>query len=90
MGFCGFFVSVSNAPLMTVMQLKIDAEFMGRVFSVLAMLAGITMPAGMVVWGPLADAVSIDLLLIISGTGILALGAPFVMDKTLREAGLPL
>jgi len=87
-GFSGFSVAVFNAPMMTVIQTKIEAEFLGRVFSVLTMLASITMPTGMVVWGPLADIVLIDWLMISSGLGILLTGVFFVMSKTLMEAGI--
>ena len=87
MGLMGFFMAFFNAPLMTIMQVKIDAEYMGRVFSVLTMLSSIMMPLGMTIWGPLADAVKIDWLLIISGAGLFAISTMFIIDKALREAG---
>lgn len=88
-GLTGFFMSVFTAPAMTILQLKVDAAYMGRVFSVMTMLSSIMMPAGMLVWGPLADAVSIDRLLLVSGAGILATGACVILSKTLRDAGAP-
>jgi len=89
MGLAGFAVPANNAPLMSMLQTKIEAEYMGRVFSVLMMFSSIMMPVGMMVWGPLADAVAIDWLLIISGAGILTGGVFFISSKTLREAGRP-
>lgn len=85
--FCGFVMSVFNAPMMAVLQSKVEGEYMGRVFAVLTMFSSIAMPAGMFVWGPLSDALAIDLLLIISGGGIFALGGLFIGSKALREAG---
>ena len=87
MGLCGFFMSVFNAPLMTIVQVKVDADYMGRVFSVMTMLGSIMMPVGMTIWGPLADAVKIDWLLIISGAGLIVISMMFICDRTLREAG---
>jgi len=87
MGFAGFFMPAVNAPLLTILQVKIDAEYMGRVFSILAMLSSIMMPIGMTVWGPLADIIRINWLMIVSGTGIIALSAMFILSSTLREAG---
>ena len=88
---CFFLAGVStpvfNAPAMTLIQIKIDPDVLGRVFSVLMMLSSITMPIGMLAWGPLADIVPIDWLLIISGAGILSISAFFILDRTLREAG---
>jgi len=87
MGLMGFFWSGFNAPMTTVMQIRVDADYMGRVFSVLTMLSSIMMPLGMTIWGPLADAVKIDWLMIASGSGLLITSSIFIIDKTLREAG---
>ena len=88
MGIAGLSIPMFNAPLMTVMQVRIASEYMGRVFSALAMLGSIMMPVGMTVWGPLADAVRIDWLMIVSGAGIVAASAFIIGSKTLREAGV--
>ncbi|MDR1755194.1 MAG: MFS transporter [Eubacterium sp.] len=88
MALAGITVSSVNAPIMTIIQTKVDADYMGRVFSVFTMLSSIMMPVGMLLWGPLADVVSIDWLLILSGMGIIVTGALFVVSKTLREAGI--
>jgi DHA3 family macrolide efflux protein-like MFS transporter len=62
---------------------------MGRVLAVFNMVSSIMMPAGMVLFGPLADLVSIDSILVVTGAVILVLSLPFIADKTLREAGRP-
>jgi DHA3 family macrolide efflux protein-like MFS transporter len=60
---------------------------MGRVFAVFNMVSSIMMPAGMLLFGPLADRVPIDSLLIVTGALIVLLSVPFITSKTLREAG---
>ena len=89
MGIAGLVMPAINAPVLTVMQIRVDAEYMGRVFSVLSMLGSIAMPVGMTVWGPLADVVLIDWLMIAGGIGIIAISVFIVSSKTLREAGAP-
>ena len=74
---------------MAMLQSKVDGEYMGRVFGVFGMVSSIMMPAGMLIFGPLADLVQIDLLLIGTGAVIALLGLPFAASRVLREAGRP-
>jgi DHA3 family macrolide efflux protein-like MFS transporter len=87
MAILGLSLPLYNAPAMVLLQTTVEPAFMGRVLSVFTMLSSTMMPLGMVVFGPLSDTVSINILLI--GTGILVtlLGIPMIASKTLREAG---
>ena len=71
------------------MQTKIEPDKMGRVFSVMMMFSGLAMPLGMVVFGPLGDAIRIEWLLIFTGMAILISGAALLKSKALLEAGKP-
>lgn len=86
---CGLSVPLFNTPTQTLMQSKLDPAMMGRVFSVMMMLNGLAMPIGMLLFGPLSDAVRIEVLLIV--TGVLMLGSGFVVaaSRTLNAAGEP-
>jgi DHA3 family macrolide efflux protein-like MFS transporter len=88
MAFIGVSMPLFNAPSMAVMQARIDPNFMGRVFSVLMMTGALAMPAGMVLFGPLADVVDIRWLLVVTGVAIMMLAAVFVANRAIREAGL--
>ncbi|MDR0749336.1 MAG: MFS transporter [Tannerellaceae bacterium] len=68
MGILGVTFPLWNAPFMTLLQTTVDTAFMGRVMSVFTMVSSTMMPMGMLVFGPVADTVSIETLLI--GTGI--------------------
>jgi DHA3 family macrolide efflux protein-like MFS transporter len=72
---------------MTLLQTTVDAAFMGRVSSVFTMVSSTMMPLGMVVFGPVADTVSIDILLVVTGIAAASLAVPLVSSKTLRDAG---
>jgi DHA3 family macrolide efflux protein-like MFS transporter len=89
MAINGLVSPYSNAPSMTLLQEKVAPEYLGRVMSVFTMISSLAMPAGIMVFGPLADVVAIDWLMIGSGAGIVVLGAFYLASRTLREAGRP-
>ena len=81
-------LNLFNPPMMAALQTSIDAEYMGRVFSVLNMMGSVMMPLGMVLWGPLGDVVAIGWLLIGTGAVIFFMGFVFLLDTTLLKAGM--
>jgi DHA3 family macrolide efflux protein-like MFS transporter len=89
MGLTGISMPIFNTPFTVLLQQKIEADFLGRVFGVLGMISSIMMPVGMLVFGPISDFIKIEWLLI--GTGIVMLIQSVVMlsDKVLIEAGKP-
>ncbi len=89
MGVCGVVQIYSQAPSMTLLQERVAPEFLGRVMSVFTMISSLTMPVGMMVFGPLADVVTIDSLLIGAGTWIVVLAVWVLTNRTLRTAGRP-
>jgi DHA3 family macrolide efflux protein-like MFS transporter len=87
MGMMGLTMPLFNTPSMALVQTKVEGPYLGRVLSVFNMASSIMMPMGMLMFGPLADVVAIDFLLILTGAVIVLLGIPFITSKTLREAG---
>ena len=55
-----------HTPITTILQKEVDSEFRGRVFSVEMMISSSLMPLAMVLFGPLADVISIESILITS------------------------
>jgi DHA3 family macrolide efflux protein-like MFS transporter len=53
------------------------------------MISSVMMPLGMMVFGPVADTVSINIILVGTGAVITLLAIPLIRSKTLREAGKP-
>ncbi|MDP3131239.1 MAG: MFS transporter, partial [Bacillota bacterium] len=76
-----------NTPAVVMIQEKVDRDYMGRVFSVMGMLSGSAMPLGMLVFGPIADAVPIGTILIGTGIILLLIGASVLMNRGLLRAG---
>ncbi|MDR2521102.1 MAG: MFS transporter [Spirochaetaceae bacterium] len=87
MAITGCTVPLYNTPSAVLLQTKVDALYMGRVFSVFSMISSLMLPAGMLLFGPLADVVPISWLLIASGVVIALLCLPLAGSRTMREAG---
>jgi DHA3 family macrolide efflux protein-like MFS transporter len=86
----GITLPIFNVPATVFLQERIDPNFMGRVFGVLGMISSFMMPFGMIFFGPVADFVTIELLLVISGLLIFVTGVFMFRNKTLIEAGKPI
>ena len=72
-----------SAPVMTLVQTTVEQTYMGRVFSLINIVAVLGMPIGMIAFGPLADRFSIQWIFIISG--IVAFG--FTVVSFMAEPG---
>ncbi len=89
MGIFGVAMPVFNTPATVLLQQKVDGDFLGRVFSVISMISSTTMPLSMLVFGPLADYVPIDLLLVVTGIMLFIFSLAMGANKVLYEAGKP-
>lgn len=87
MALVGLVLPMFNTPFTVLLQQKVEADFLGRVFGVLSMISSSIMPLAMLVYGPAADLVKIEYLLI--GTGMLMLVESLFMlgNRVLLEAG---
>jgi DHA3 family macrolide efflux protein-like MFS transporter len=63
----GLLVPLFSTPFMTLVQETVPAEMHGRVFSYVGIVMALAAPIGMTVFGPLADVISVQLLLVIAG-----------------------
>ena len=79
----GFFMPLYSSAEMTLIQEKTDPEMMGRVFSLIHLCIATVMPVGMLLFGPLADLVSVELLLVTTGLLLVFLGFYILFDKKL-------
>ena len=84
---CGASIPICNTPIMTILQTNIDPQIMGRVFSFASMIGGLAMPFSMLIFGPLADKVSIESLLVVTGAIIAISGIALKLSKSLMVVG---
>jgi DHA3 family macrolide efflux protein-like MFS transporter len=67
MFFVGVAVPFFSTSSMTLLQETVEPERQGRVFGFVGIVMALAMPIGMVVFGPLADLMAIEVLLVASG-----------------------
>ena len=90
MAVFGVCLPLYNTPSATLIQEHVEEAYMGRVFSILSMLSTSLMPLGMLVFGPLADALRIEWILLGTGALMLATGILALGNRRLIEAGVPI
>ena len=82
----GFFIALSSPLLVGLIQEKVDPEYIGRVFSVFGLINTISLPLGMLVFGPLSDFYDISLIILLSGVGMVIIAiVPFFMKNLIKE-----
>jgi DHA3 family macrolide efflux protein-like MFS transporter len=87
MGLVGIAMPIFNTPFMVLIQQKVEPDFLGRVFGVLTTISSSVMPLAMLVYGPVADVVKIEWLLIVTGSLMLVQSFMMLRSKVLIEAG---
>ena len=87
MGIFGIMMPFFNTPSTVIIQENVEEAYLGRVFGVLGMIQTSMMPLGMLVFGPLADIVKIEWMLIFTGSCLLLLSLYIFQNTTLRQAG---
>lgn len=89
MGAFGIAMPIFNTPTTVLLQEKVDENYMGRIFGIFSMISTSMMPIGMLIFGPLADIIQIEWLLIGTGVFVLILSIGLGRNKVLIEAGKP-
>jgi MFS transporter, DHA3 family, macrolide efflux protein len=86
--FVGFFISLSSPILVALIQEKVDPLFIGRVFSVFGLISMVSMPLGMVLFGPLSDTIDVSLIILLSGVLMIVIAIFPLFKKPLMKEGL--
>lgn len=87
MGMIGIVLPIMNTPFTVLLQEKVEPDFLGRVFGVLGMISSSMMPLGMLIFGPLADYVSVESLLVGSGALMVVQSTFMLRNRVLLAAG---
>ncbi len=76
---------IVNGPLMATLQSSVAPEMQGRVFSLVGSLAGAMAPVGLIIAGPVADAVGVQAWYILGGIVCAGMGlAGFAIPAVMR------
>lgn len=82
----GIAVPFFSTTSMTLLQERVEPERQGRVFGFVGIVMAVSMPLGMIVFGPLADVVSVELLLVVAGALTFVVVAVAVLVPSGRRA----
>jgi DHA3 family macrolide efflux protein-like MFS transporter len=82
----GIAVPAFSTSAMTLLQETVEPERQGRVFGFVGIVIAVAMPLGMAVLGPLADIVSVELLLVITGLATVVVATVAVLLPAGRRA----
>jgi len=90
MGLAGISTPLFNTPAQVILQEKVDDAYLGRVYGVFGMISTSMLPIGMLIFGPAADIVPVEWLLVGSGALLSLMALWLAGSRALREAGKPL
>nr|QKW94301.1 transporter major facilitator family protein [Myxococcus xanthus] len=89
MGIFGVALPLYNTPATVMLQERVEPAYLGRVFSVMTMLSTALMPLAMLLFGPLAEVVSIERLLQVTGVLVILVGLLTPLHRRLMSFGEP-
>ena len=71
---------ITNGPLFSIIQGSVEPSMQGRVFALVQSMAAAATPIGMLIAGPVADALGVRLWYVVGGLGcvVMGIGASFV------------
>lgn len=81
----GISVPFFSTPATVLLQEQIAGDMQGRVFSLVQLIITTAVPLGMAVFGPLADKVSVQILLYFTGAVITVLGVLVLLNKHFKR-----
>ena len=83
---CGVALTMIQTATTTLIQEKTEVSMQGRVFGLMGSMYSGFLPVGMAVFGPMADMVPLQWLMIGSGAALIALAAFVQTNKAMRES----
>lgn len=89
MAVFGVAMPIFNTPTTVLIQEQVDESYLGRIFGVFGMISTSMMPIGMLIFGPMADVIKVEWLLIGTGIFIFILSLFLGVNKALLEKGKP-
>lgn len=82
----GLSVPLFSTPFMTLIQETVEPEKHGRVFSYVSIVMALATPVGMLAFGPLADRMTVQSLLVIGGLATMGFMTVAVLMPSGRQA----
>lgn len=74
-----------NSPITVMIQEKVEPSMHGRVFSFMQIATSCALPIGMILFGPIADQVRVQNLLIVAGSFVVAVTVLFFNKRVVKD-----
>ena len=84
----GLAVPLFNTPFTVLLQQRIEGDYLGRVFGVIGVVTSMA-PLAMLLFGPVADLMRIEWLLIGTGVLLCVVSCLMLASRVLVTAGEP-
>ena len=84
----GLSMPFGSTPVMTLLQERVEPGMQGRVFALYSIIISALLPLGTAVFGPLADLMPIQYLMIGTGAATMLLPLAVVADKKFYRTGI--
>jgi MFS transporter, DHA3 family, macrolide efflux protein len=81
----GIFMPFFHSPVTVLLQERVDQDMLGRIFSIIQIVASTAFPLGMVVFGPIAEVIKVEMLLIITGVLMAIQGVNIFYNKGFKS-----
>lgn len=88
MALVGLMMPFVNSPVMSLIQEKVEPSMQGRIFSLQQMVFTALMPLAMLFFGPLADVVPVQSLMVYCGIGIAIVSGAIVFYQKFWQQGV--
>lgn len=85
MGLIGVSMPFFNSTSIVILQETVEKSMHGRIFSLVQIVSSGIMPLSMVFYGPLADMLSVEILIILSGVIFLLIALAIIKNKNLKK-----
>ena len=81
----GVMLTMAQTSITTMLQRQTDSSMQGRVFGLMSSLYASCYPLGMALFGPLADVMSLRIIMMLSGLALWISGAGVWMDRQIEQ-----
>ncbi len=84
MGIAGFFLPIIVTAQTVLIQESAEEAMMGRVFSIVQIIMGSAVPVAILIFGPLADVIAVEAILVVSGALLALVGVIYHVENRQR------
>ena len=88
MAIVGITMPFVNAPMMSMIQEKVEPDKQGRVFSLIQIIFTGLMPVAVLFFGPMADVIPVQTMVVYCGALLIVMSTLVLFNKTFYRQGL--